>query len=69
MTPHKCFSLFLEEKDKQNEEKNNYFDVKYPFLIMIRKIKFIIAQRLECQNMIEEYNDQMEKEGKQDRIL
>lgn len=36
---------------------------------MIRKIKFIIAQRLECQNMIEEYNDRMEKEGKQDRIL
>ena len=69
MTPHKCFSLFLEDKDKQNEEKNNLLDVKYPYLIMIRKIKFIIAQRLECQNMIEEYNDRMEKEGKQDRIL
>jgi len=33
---------------------------------MIRKIKLIMAQRLECENIFEEYNDQMQKQGKQD---
>lgn len=63
VTPHKCFSLFLEERDKKNEEINNLSDLKYPLLIIIRKIKFITAQRIECQNILEEYNESMSNQG------
>ena len=48
---------------------DNFFGFKYPYLIIIRKVKFIISQRLECQNIFEEYNDRMINEGKIDKLL
>jgi hypothetical protein len=39
--PHKYFSLFLVKHDEQCEQS----DLLYPYIIMIRKVKFVLSQK------------------------
>jgi hypothetical protein len=43
--------------------------MKYPYLIIIRKVKFVVAMRIECEAMIEEHNLMMEDQDRLDMVI